>query len=155
MINATTLPELQEHIATACQLGNPSLAESSGNDSLAAQQRAQRRMTDFITARFARKLNGRSPEDISDEEREEIERKVTKRANRFAEKEKIERKGKSPEKCGFVPILLIIGQALLGVLFQKAWAAIWDWFFRAKAADCRAIGAEAALCQGCDDGEDD
>lgn len=149
-----TLADLQSHVATVCQLGNPELACSAGNYSLANQQVAQRAFSDRITALFVRETHDQGVEGITPEDAEKIERKLRRKAERFANRHKIQRRAESSEKCGFVVIGFLVG-GLISWLFGKVLEALWDWFWKAKAAVRAMIGGESLRCALADDDGDD
>lgn len=154
MTQPSTLTELQSHIATACQLGNPELACSAGNYTLANQQEAQRAFSDRMTALFVRETHDRS--EVTPEQAAKIERKLTRKAERFEQRHKIQRRADTSEKCGFVVIGLIFS-GLVSWLLGKVFQALWDWWFKAKATAKAAIGRTLATCGSLadDDDEDD
>ena len=143
MIHPNTLADLQSHVATVCQLGNPELACSAGNFTLANQQVAQRVFSDHVTALFVRETHDKR--NITGEESERIERKLRRKAERFANRHKIQRRAESSEKCGFVVIGFLVG-GLISWLFGKILEALWDWWFKeSKSAALAMIGSESIM----------
>ena len=149
----TTLTDLQDHVATACQIGSPALAASAGNYTAANRQTAERRFTDFVTKRFAGEMKGR--DEVSETDRLRINEKLERKARKFAEREKVPRLSEEyptgSEKCGFVAISFLIG-GLISWLLGKALDWLWAWWREKRAsAEVQAICGEA----GGDDGDDD
>lgn len=152
MSNPSTLLDLQSHVATACQIGNPALSASAGMYTSANRQTAERRFTDYITKRFAAELHGR--ESVDALQAGKINEKLERKARKFADREKIPRISEEhpfgSEKCGFVAIGFLIG-GLISWLLGKALDYLWRWWNEKKAsAEVAAICGAAA---GIDDDE--
>ncbi len=143
---------LQSYVAAECGLGDPDATCAAGNYSLANQQVAQRAFADRVTALFARETIGE--ESISPSQAERVERKIARKAERFAKRHKIQRRSESSGKCGFVVIGLIFS-GLVSWLLGKVFDALWRWYFRSKPALRATIGGEAFRCAIAGDEEDE
>lgn len=142
----TSLADLQSHVATACQVGNPALAASAGNYTCANRNTAERRFTDFVTRKFAAEMKGR--DEIDEVERRRINEKIERKARKYADREKIPRLSEEhptgSEKCGFVAIGFLIG-GLISWLLGKAFDFLWAWWREKRAsAEVKAICGQAA-----------
>lgn len=142
-----TLAELQQHVATECNVGNPLASCAVGNPHLATQQAAQRLVTDFVCGQFTVSCH-KTPNLMTPRDQERFGRVIQRRAGRYSRKARVEQYDASGEKCGFIFLIPIIG-GVLSWLIGKALDALWAWWSREKASGAAALPGmfdEAVKC---------
>jgi hypothetical protein len=105
------------------------------------------KLTDDAAEWFVKRANKHRPKS-----REEIEEKLRKRIDRTSRRERT--MGWQGQTCGFFPIFVIFGEALLSFLFQRIFAWLWGKYTSAQDAVC-GLAAEVPDNVESDDAQDD